>query len=177
MASEFAPATEDRELLEMAVVRAVRNLSEAMPQHTVAAAHHLGMSASEVRALNVVSSHRGLTAGELGAALGVTSGGITGIVDRLERVGHLRREPDRADRRRVKVEVTEEAGQVAREMLSGLNREIGLLLQDRTPAELVLLEDFLVQLAAAVRRGARELAAAPPCSRTPTPTSGPASRR
>ena len=129
MAIEFAAATEDRELLETAVLRAVRALSEAMPQHTMAAAHHLGMSASEVRALNVVGSHQGLTAGELGAALGVTSGGITGIVDRLERVGHLRREPDRGDRRRVKVEVTEEAGQVAREMLSGLNREIRLLLQ------------------------------------------------
>jgi DNA-binding MarR family transcriptional regulator len=173
MASEFASAPDDRELLETAVLRAVRSLSEAMPQHTMAAAHHLGISGSEVRALNVVSSHRGLTAGELGAALGVTSGGITGIVDRLERIGHLRREPDQSDRRRVKVEVTEEAGQVAREMLSGLNQEIRLLLQDRTPAELVLLEAFLLQLAGAMRRSARELRASPPRSRTP----GPASRR
>ena len=177
MASEFAAATDDRELLETAVLRAVRSLSEAMPQHTMAAAHHLGISGSEVRALNVVSSHRGLTAGELGAALGVTSGGITGIVDRLERVGHLRREPDQSDRRRVKVEVTEEAGQVAREMLSGLNREIRLLLQDRTPAELGLLEAFLLQLAGAIRRSARELRGAPPRSRTPARASGPASRR
>ena len=177
MASEFASAPDDRELLETAVLRAVRSLSEAMPQHTMAAAHHLGISGSEVRALNVVSSHRGLTAGELGAALGVTSGGITGIVDRLERVGHLRREPDQSDRRRVKVEVTEEAGQVAREMLSGLNREIRLLLQDRTPAELGLLEAFLLQLAGAIRRSARELRGAPPRSRTPARTSGPASRR
>ncbi len=177
MASEFAAATDDRELLETAVLRAVRSLSEAMPQHTMAAAHHLGISGSEVRALNVVSSHRGLTAGELGAELGVTSGGITGIVDRLERVGHLRREPDQSDRRRVKVEVTEEAGRVAREMLSGLNREIRLLLQDRTPAELGLLEAFLLQLAGAIRRSARELRGAPPRSRTPARTSGPASRR
>ncbi len=177
MVDEFAAAPEDRQILEAAILRAVRTLSEAMPQHTRAAAHHLGMSPTEVCALNVVSSHRGVTAGELGAALGVTSGGITGIVDRLERVGHLRREPDHVDRRRVKVEVTEEAGKVAREMLSGLNREIGLLLQDRTPAELVLLEDFIRQLAVAVRRSARELESGPPSSRVPTPPSGPASGR
>ena len=177
MASETATGSPDRLTSETRVLGAVRALAEAMPQHTRAAAHHLGISPTEVRALNVVSNHAGMTAGELGAALGITSGGITGIVDRLERVGHLRREPDHSDRRRVKVEVTEEAGQVARGMLSGLNREIRLLLQDRTPAELVLLEDFLLQLAVAIRRSAGEMKAAPPRSRMPTPTLGPASRR
>jgi DNA-binding MarR family transcriptional regulator len=177
MATQFAAGPEDREALETAVLRGVRTLSEAMPQHTRAAAHHLGMSPTEVRALNVVSSHRGLTAGELGAALGVTSGGITGIVDRLERIGHLSRQPDLSDRRRVKVEVTEEAAQVAREMLSGLNREIGELLRDRSPEELLLIEGFLITLAGAVRRSARELEVGPPASRVPRPRAGASGRR
>ncbi|MEI4878545.1 MarR family transcriptional regulator, partial [Klebsiella pneumoniae] len=48
----------------------------------------------------------GLTAGELATEAGLTAGAVTGVIDRLEKVGYARRVPDRADRRRVWVEVT-----------------------------------------------------------------------
>ena len=44
------------------------------------------------------------TAGWLGEALGLTSGAVTAVVDRLERSGHVRRVRDQHDRRRVILE-------------------------------------------------------------------------
>jgi DNA-binding MarR family transcriptional regulator len=53
-----------------------------------------------------LAAQSGLTAGDLAAQSGLTGGAITGVIDRLERVGYARRVPDPADRRRVRVEVT-----------------------------------------------------------------------
>ena len=44
-----------------------------------------------------------LTAGDLASRLHVTTGAMTGIVNRLERAGYVTRRPDPADRRRVRI--------------------------------------------------------------------------
>jgi DNA-binding MarR family transcriptional regulator len=70
------------------------------------AAEQLGVSESDLHCLNIVENGGGLSAGELAILSGLTSGAVTGVVDRLERAGYVRRVGDPADRRRVRVEVT-----------------------------------------------------------------------
>jgi DNA-binding MarR family transcriptional regulator len=70
------------------------------------AADHLGVNDTDLHALNIIENSGGLTAGELATEAGLTTGAVTGVIDRLERAGFARRVPDPADRRRVKVEVT-----------------------------------------------------------------------
>ena len=70
------------------------------------AAERLGVNRTDLHCLNIIQNAGGLTAGELAAEAGLTSGAVTGVIDRLERVGFARRVSDPADRRRVKVEVT-----------------------------------------------------------------------
>jgi DNA-binding MarR family transcriptional regulator len=70
------------------------------------AAERLGVNRTDLHALNTIENAGGLTAGELAAQTGLTSGAVTGVIDRLERAGYGRRVPDPEDRRRVKVEVT-----------------------------------------------------------------------
>jgi DNA-binding MarR family transcriptional regulator len=53
------------------------------------------------------SSDESLRVGEIARALGLTVGGTSKIVDRLERAGLLRREPDAADRRASRVVLTD----------------------------------------------------------------------
>jgi DNA-binding MarR family transcriptional regulator len=50
-----------------------------------------------------------LTPGELGERLGISSGATTAVVDRLERAGHVRRERDDRDRRRLTLHREESA--------------------------------------------------------------------
>jgi DNA-binding MarR family transcriptional regulator len=150
-----------REALLDAIVGSVRALNDTMQQHTDATSRHLEMTTSEVRTLSLVARRSAVTPTELGARLGVTSGGMTGIVDRLERAGHLRRREDATDRRKVRVEVTEEAGAVARSALGGLNRTLRQLLATRSPEELQTIADFLTELEAAIADHARELSQLP----------------
>lgn len=70
------------------------------------AADVLGVNGTDLHCLNAIENSGGLTAGELAAETGLTSGAVTGVIDRLERAGFARRVSDPDDRRRVKVEVT-----------------------------------------------------------------------
>jgi DNA-binding MarR family transcriptional regulator len=70
------------------------------------AAERLGLNQTDLHCINIIENSGGLTAGELAKEAGLTSGAVTGVVDRLERAGYARRVADPADRRRVKLEVT-----------------------------------------------------------------------
>jgi DNA-binding MarR family transcriptional regulator len=70
------------------------------------AAARLGVNRTDLHCLNIIENSGGLTAGELADEAGLTTGAVTGVIDRLERAGYARRVSDPADRRRVKLEVT-----------------------------------------------------------------------
>src|SRR4051812_9272372 len=70
------------------------------------AAQRLGVNSTDLLCLNAVENAGGLTAGELAREAALTTGAVTGVVDRLERAGLARRVPDPGDRRRVRIEVT-----------------------------------------------------------------------
>jgi DNA-binding MarR family transcriptional regulator len=70
------------------------------------AAERLGLNRTDLHCINIIENSGGLTAGELAAEAGLTTGAVTGVLDRLERRGFARRVPDPEDRRRVKLEVT-----------------------------------------------------------------------
>jgi DNA-binding MarR family transcriptional regulator len=60
-----------------------------------------GITLSELAALEHLEADGALTQRELGLRLALTSGGVTVLVDRLERSGWVRREPHPTDRRAV----------------------------------------------------------------------------
>ena len=70
-----------------------------------AVAEQVGISSSDLECLDfiVMAGNEAITAGELAAATGLTSGAVTGLVDRLEKAGFVRREHDRIDRRKIRV--------------------------------------------------------------------------
>jgi DNA-binding MarR family transcriptional regulator len=83
--------------------RAVGNQDNAFDN---LAADRLGLNRTDLHCVNIIENSGGLTAGELAAEAGLTTGAVTGVIDRLERAGYARRVSDPADRRRVKLEVT-----------------------------------------------------------------------
>jgi DNA-binding MarR family transcriptional regulator len=68
-----------------------------------AAADRIGINATDLNCLNILSFSGHMTAGELARATGLTTASITGVVDRLEEAGYVSRERDPHDRRRVVV--------------------------------------------------------------------------
>ena len=84
-----------------------RELSNAVIFFHEAIAAHLGMSAAEWKCLGLLDQHGPSPASRLADLSGFTTGAITGIVDRLERSGYVRRQPHPTDGRQVLFALTE----------------------------------------------------------------------
>jgi DNA-binding MarR family transcriptional regulator len=67
-----------------------------------------GLNRTDWRCLDILGTRGPMTAGQLAEAVRLTTGAVTGVLDRLEAAGLVRRVRDTQDRRRVIVEVTEE---------------------------------------------------------------------
>ena len=74
----------------------------------VAVAHQLGMPVTDVHAVAALVEAGPVGVSRLAELMGTTASAVTRLVDRLERGGFVRREPDPADRRRVVVRVVPE---------------------------------------------------------------------
>jgi DNA-binding MarR family transcriptional regulator len=98
------------------------------------AARRLGVNGTDLHCLDILESRSGLTAGELALEAGLTSGAVTGVIDRLERAGYARRAADPGDRRKVKVEVTPAFYQRAEEIWAPLKQEWDVVLARRFTA-------------------------------------------
>jgi len=66
-----------------------------------AAAARVGMTATDVQVIDLLQTGGPMTAGQLADLTGLTTGAVTGMLDRLEEAGLVRRERDPEDGRRV----------------------------------------------------------------------------
>ena len=83
---------------------------------TGATANFVRLNRTDFHALQVLSSSRGMTAGELARALRVTTGATTRVIDSLVAAGHARREWDPEDRRRILVALLQQVIRLAEEV-------------------------------------------------------------
>ena len=82
---------------------------------------------------------------DLAQLLGFTTGGVTTVLDRLERAGYIRRQPDTSDRRRLVVEATAATAARDQEIFGDLIRQTGELLATYTDDQLQVINDFLTR--------------------------------
>lgn len=103
MSGAVSTPAADRAATAAALAEAMRASSALSVLLSQAIADRVGISPTDLESLDLVIRHGPLTAGRLAELTGLTTGAVTGLVDRLERRGYVRREPDPADRRRVVV--------------------------------------------------------------------------
>lgn len=91
--------------LKRDIVNAIRGMALDGQRVADAFAHRHGLNATDMRALTLImeaeTRHEALTAGRLSAMLGTSTGATTAVIDRLERIGHIHRNREHADRRKV----------------------------------------------------------------------------
>ncbi|MCK1420661.1 MarR family transcriptional regulator [Bradyrhizobium sp. 180] len=68
-----------------------------------------GIANSDLECMDILYLEGRVTAGRLAEVTGLTTGAITGVVDRLEKAGLVRRERDETDRRKVFIAVVPDA--------------------------------------------------------------------
>lgn len=126
---------------------ALHDLIVAASALDVRLAQRLGLSPGDFHALkHLMTSDRALGTVELGALVGLTSGSATGLVDRLEAAGQVRRTPDPRDRRRLILTVTDEARSRVLTELGPLDAALQRLVGRRSAPEQHAILDFLTEV-------------------------------
>ena len=120
MADPQQEPSPSRQELVSAAGLAARLHQNAYDRFEDAASEYLGVNRSAMRCMDVLERVGRLTPGEIATQTGLTSGAVTALLDRLERVGYVRRLRDADDRRRIWVELTDKARQVAGEVYGPL---------------------------------------------------------
>jgi DNA-binding MarR family transcriptional regulator len=96
----------------------------------------------------------GMTPGELTRELLVTAGNVTGIVDRLVRLGLAERRPVPQDRRAVRVRLTARGQKLMRRIIPRHRRDVAVLLAGVPAGDLARLRDLLGNLARSIEEDA-----------------------
>ncbi|MFJ5552177.1 MarR family winged helix-turn-helix transcriptional regulator [Streptomyces sp. NPDC093225] len=83
-----------------------------------------------------------VTAGDLAVRAHVTTGAVTGIINRLERGGYVTRQPDPADRRRVRVVAVPQAADRVRAIYEPYYVRLATLFAQYSPDEVAVIADW-----------------------------------
>jgi DNA-binding MarR family transcriptional regulator len=110
-----------------------------------AIASKLGLNVTDTRCFELMSrySQPPLTAGDLARATGLTTGAVTGILDRLENASLVERFRDPSDRRKVFVRPRPEALRRIGRLYEGLATSSMKLASSYSTKELKLIRDYL----------------------------------
>jgi DNA-binding MarR family transcriptional regulator len=122
-----------------------RQLSAATIMFHQAVADRFGLNPTDHKCMDLLFTKGPMTAGELAQVTGLTTGAITGVIDRLEGVGFVRREDDPDDRRRVIVRVVPKRHQQVGRLFKHLGAATAELSTRYSNAELVTILDFMTR--------------------------------
>lgn len=137
----------ERDQILADVREAFRRNGQAGDTMDQAAAEFLGIHRTDSRLLDVLHMARRMSAGELARAGHLSPAAVTAALDRLERVGYVRRVRDEQDRRRVLVEPTERMEDLTERLYGPLAASGAALLDRLGDDQLTVLRDTLREAA------------------------------
>ncbi|MFJ6795183.1 MarR family winged helix-turn-helix transcriptional regulator [Streptomyces sp. NPDC091268] len=107
-------------------------------------AQSLGLNVTDLTCLGHVlgAGDAPLTAGELAELTNLTTGAVTGVLNRLERAGYASRQPDPADRRRVRVVADPQAAARLFAVYEPFYARLGAVFAQYTPDEIAVIADW-----------------------------------
>lgn len=132
-----------REQLVLEIAQAVSEFQDATDEVDEVAANLLGINRTDLRCLGLLSRIGAMTAGQLAAEVGLTTGSTTTAIDRLVRKGYVERVRDDQDRRRITVALAADAAALIEKVWGPIGQESRALLLRRSKAELEAINDFL----------------------------------
>lgn len=134
-----------REELVQAIIAKRREMSTETIMFHQAVADRLGLHITDHKCLDLIRHYGAMPAGRLAELTGLTTGAITGTIDRLEKAGYVRRANDPKDRRRTIVEPTrnKKLERKIEVIFMPLHENMHKLLSSYSDSELAFLLDVL----------------------------------
>jgi DNA-binding MarR family transcriptional regulator len=133
------------------LVNAAREYSTAAVMLHAGIAGRFGLSPTDLKTLDLLQRAGPLAAGEIAIRTGLATASVTSLIDRLERKRLVRRGRDRADRRRVVVQLTSKLEESIAPLFASLGRRMLARCRAYDDDQVALLRDFLSGAAADMR--------------------------
>lgn len=129
-------------------------------------ADQLGMNPTDMQCIHLLELMGPLTPGKLAECTGLTTGGVTVVLDRLEKAGYLRRERNPQDRRSVTIHLESKTLTRIDVHYASINEQLGVFLGAYPERDLKTVLEFLTKINS-IRPGVPAAAgsAAPPSRR------------
>jgi DNA-binding MarR family transcriptional regulator len=158
-ANTMAVARENKHELADKIVRGLaRRHSTAVVLFHHAVAERLGLGPTDHKCLDLLRERGAMAGRDLAAITGLTSGAITGVVARLERVGYLRREPDSHDGRKQILHLALKRAHI-QDVIEPLRKDVAAHLENFNAHQLRAIADFLARTTDLIYRHAALLRA------------------
>lgn len=122
MTSPSTPSAGSRRPLAQAVVSELRAVSTAQDRLRQYAGQRFGLNHTDLRALDYIGQAGTISPTELAAALGMSTGATSAVLDRLEAASYAIRQPDPVHRRRTQVRMSPRAQQLSAEIFAPIQR-------------------------------------------------------
>ena len=103
----------------------------------------IGLSPLEIKALSLLAEQSEVTSGQLAVYLEITSGAVTGLVDRLIRAGMVQRKQDARDRRKVIITVDPQGMQQAMSLYESMGSAAYELFNSFDDKALSVIQQYL----------------------------------
>lgn len=127
---------------------ASRQYSDASIFMHEAIARKAGLTGADHKYLGLILQHKQLTAGELSKLTGLTTGAVTGLIDRLEKKKLLKRQFSKDDRRKVFIVPNEEnTMKLLQPLFVELQQKTSDLIASFSLAEIQTIERYFVEAA------------------------------
>jgi len=125
---------------------ASRQYSDASIFMHEAIARKAGLSGADHKYLGLILQHKELTAGDISKLTGLTTGAVTGLIDRLEKKKLLKRQFTKDDRRKVIIIPNpENSMKLLQPIFSELQQKTADLIASFTEKEIQIIERYFLE--------------------------------
>ncbi|MFY1047735.1 MarR family winged helix-turn-helix transcriptional regulator [Chryseobacterium sp. GP-SGM7] len=123
-----------------------RQYSDASIFMHEAIAQKAGLSGTDHKYLGLILQHKELTAGDISKLTGLTTGAVTGLIDRLEKKKLLKRQFTKDDRRKVIIiPSVENSMKLLQPIFSGLQQKTADLIASFSEKEILIIERYFTE--------------------------------
>ncbi|HEX4021404.1 MAG TPA: MarR family transcriptional regulator [Acidobacteriaceae bacterium] len=139
-------STKNRAVLHETFVHLIRRFIAGSILYNQQVADQVGLRLTDMQCMNVLEMLGRATPGQLAKSTGLTTGGVTVMLDRLEKAAYIRRVPNPKDRRSVLIEIRPEKMKSVQGFYEEINKNLDAFLAETPETDLRTVVRFFTRM-------------------------------